>query len=116
MTSGDLETRTRTEVKGRSAPSATTGVRPLVGGVQRIEMPVSGLTCERCVQAVEAALRAVPGVNRATVNLVGGRAFIEYDPRQATLTAIHDAIKATGYRSETAKTRFKKHKATGSRQ
>jgi Cu+-exporting ATPase len=59
------------------------------------------------VQAVERSLRGVRGVNRATVNLAGGRVFIEYDPAQTTLSALHEAIKVVGYRSETAKTRFK---------
>jgi len=68
---------------------------------------VAGLTCERCVQAVGAALRGVPGVARATVNLVQARAFVEYDPGRTTVSALHDAIKGAGYRSETAKARFK---------
>ncbi|MGH7425729.1 MAG: heavy metal translocating P-type ATPase, partial [Candidatus Methylomirabilales bacterium] len=69
-------------------------------------MPVSGLTCHKCIQTVERALRAVPGVRSATVNLAGGRAFVEYDPRETTVSALHEAIKASGYRSETAKARF----------
>jgi Cu+-exporting ATPase len=91
---------------GRRAPSATTGVGAGATGVRRIELPVSGLTCPRCVQTVEHALRGVPGVRGATVNLAGGRAFVDYDPARASLSALHDAIRAAGYRTETAKTRF----------
>ncbi|MBI2878749.1 MAG: copper ion binding protein, partial [Candidatus Rokubacteria bacterium] len=89
------------------APSATTGVTPDTPGARRIELPVSGMTCARCVRAVEQALRGVPGVSRATVNLAQGRAFVEYDPGQTTVAALHAAIKAAGYRSETAKARFR---------
>ncbi len=89
------------------APSATTGVGGASAPVQRIELPVVGLTCAACVQAVEHALRAVPGVSGATVNLTQGRAFVEYDPAQTTVAALHDAIKAAGYRSETATARFR---------
>jgi Cu+-exporting ATPase len=82
-----------------------------VGGdpppVQRIELPVVGLTCGACVQAVEHAIRAVPGVSGATVNLTQGRAFVEYDPAQTTVAALHEAIKVAGYRSETATARFR---------
>ena len=85
--------------------SATTGVRA-ARGLRRIELPVSGMTCDRCAQAVERALRAVPGVKRATVNLATGRAFVDYDPEQATLLALHEAIRSAGYRSDTARTRF----------
>jgi Cu+-exporting ATPase len=89
------------------APSATTGVGGASTPVQRTELPVVGLTCAACVQAVEHALRAVPGVSGATVNLTRGRAFVEYDPAQTTVTALHDAIKVAGYRSETATARFR---------
>jgi Cu+-exporting ATPase len=94
-------------VGARGAPSATTGVDGEMAGIRRIELPVAGLTCPACVQTVERALRAVPGVARAVVNLAQGRAFIEYDPGEASVSALHDAIKAAGYRSEGAKARFK---------
>ncbi|MBI3014212.1 MAG: YHS domain-containing protein [Candidatus Tectomicrobia bacterium] len=42
--------------RGRHVPSATTGVREGLAGPQRVELPVFGLTCARCVQAVEKAL------------------------------------------------------------
>jgi Cu+-exporting ATPase len=45
-------------------------------------------------------------VGRATVNLAQGRAFVEYDPDRTTVSALHDAVKAAGYRSETAQARF----------
>src|SRR3990170_3680333 len=70
------------EAHGKHIPSATTGVREGVPGPKRVELPVFGLTCGKCVQAVEKALRAVPGVKRATVNLSSARAFVEYDPAQ----------------------------------
>ncbi len=83
------ETPRRGGVTG--APSATTGVGAGVSGARRIELSVSGLTCQKCVQAVERALQAVPGVGRATVNLAQGRAFVEYDPGQTTVSALHNA-------------------------
>ena len=88
-----------------SAPSATTGVRE-GGGTRRVELPVAGLTCAHCVQAVERALRAVRGVHAASVNLAAGRAFVEYDPGQATLGALHAAVKEAGYRVGAARARF----------
>jgi Cu+-exporting ATPase len=58
------------------------------------------------VQKVEQAIRNVRGVRQATVNLVQGRAFVEFDPTQTTVSQLLAAIKAAGYRSEIAKTRF----------
>ena len=88
-----------------SAPSATTGVREGTGA-RRLELPVAGLTCANCVQAVERALRAVPGVRAATVNLATERAFVDYDPARTTLTALHAAVKEAGYRVGAARARF----------
>ena len=91
----------------RRPPSATTGVDNKTAGPRHIELPIAGLTCPNCVQAVEQVLRGVPGIKKATINLAAGRAFVDYDPQQATLTRIYEAVKAAGYRSETAKICFK---------
>src|SRR3989304_1716755 len=90
----------------RSAPSATTGVRAGTSGARRVGLPVAGLTCHNCVQAVERALQAVPGVTAATVNLVEGRGGVEYEPEQAGLPGRRGAVKAAGDRSDTARARF----------
>ena len=73
---------------------------------ERVELPVSGMTCDKCVQPVERALLSVPGVKSATVNLAGERAFVDYDPERTSLSALHAAIKSAGYRSDTATIRF----------
>ncbi|MBI3059021.1 MAG: heavy metal translocating P-type ATPase, partial [Deltaproteobacteria bacterium] len=107
MTRVQEETKTIATSRAKRAPSATTGVDGMAAGPRRVELPVSGLTCTNCVQAVERVLRAVHGVKKVTVNLAEGRAFVEYDPNVTTVSDLHDAIKATGYRSETARSRFK---------
>ncbi|HSE89310.1 MAG TPA: heavy metal translocating P-type ATPase [Candidatus Binatia bacterium] len=94
-------------MKPQNARSVTTGVGSTTGHLELIELPVSGLTCANCVQSVEQALRAVDGVKRATVNLAGGRAFVEYDTDRTTLQSLLEAIKSAGYRSDTAKAHFK---------
>lgn len=48
--------------KRSPAPSATTGVAGEATGARRIELPVAGVTCPNCVQAVERALRGVDAV------------------------------------------------------
>jgi Cu+-exporting ATPase len=71
-----------------------------------VELPITNLTCPTCVQSLESALRAVPGVTRATVNLATTRAFVEYDPKKTALAAVHEAMKTAGYRVGTATARF----------
>lgn len=82
-----------------SAPSLTTGVGNTTPGSRRVELPVSGLRCPTCVQSLEGALRAVPGVTRATVNLATECAFVEYDPAKTSLAVVHEAMKTAGYRA-----------------
>ncbi len=92
--------------QSRATPSVTTGVREGIAGPQRVELPVFGLTCAKCVQAVEKALRAVPGVKRATVNLASARAFVDYDPAKTSVPALERAIRDAGYRNEGATASF----------
>ena len=41
---------------------------------------VEGMTCAGCVARVEGALRKVPGVDQARVNLAMARADVAFDP------------------------------------
>lgn len=43
-------------------------------------LAIRGMTCAACSGAVEAALRALPGVTEASVNLLAGQAAVKYDP------------------------------------
>ena len=42
-----------------------------------LELPIEGMTCASCVGRVERALKAVPGVANATVNLATERASLQ---------------------------------------
>ncbi|MFQ5829578.1 MAG: heavy metal translocating P-type ATPase [Candidatus Methylomirabilia bacterium] len=86
--------------------SATTGASPGPPGPVRIGLPIPGMTCGKCVATVEHALREVPGVAKATVNLDQGRAFVTYDPAVAPLEALAGAVKSVGYRVGTATARI----------
>jgi Cu+-exporting ATPase len=86
--------------------SATTGARPGAPGLLRIELPILGMTCGKCVATVEKALRKTPGVARATVNLDQGRAFVTYDPAVVGLEDLTRAVKMAGYRTGTATARI----------
>jgi Cu+-exporting ATPase len=75
-------------------------------GVRRADLYLSGLTCPACVRTVEEAIRGVPGVESASVNLASARAFVDYDTSRTSLAAIHDAIKKAGYRIGLGRARF----------
>ena len=63
----------------------------------RINLAVEGMTCASCVARVERALKAVPGVVEAEVNLATSRARVVHQGTDIGLlqTAVHDA----GYES-----------------
>src|SRR5690606_20053470 len=65
--------------------------------VAQTELPIQGMTCASCVVRVERALKAVPGVEAAHVNLVTQRASVRFDAGRATPAALAGAIEAAGY-------------------
>ncbi len=54
------------------------------------ELAIDGMTCSSCVAAVEKAIKAVPGVTRAAVNLLEKNAIVHGGDPQAVIGAIID--------------------------
>ncbi len=59
--------------------------------------PVEGMHCAACVSRVEKALKAVPGVVSATVNLATEKAAVEYT-EQTSLAKVKRAVEVAGYK------------------
>ncbi|MFA5308923.1 MAG: heavy metal translocating P-type ATPase [Dehalococcoidales bacterium] len=64
--------------------------------VQKSIFPVSGMTCASCVARVEEALRSVPGVVSASVNLASEKATVEY-LESTSVSDLRRAVKDAGY-------------------
>ena len=88
------------------APSATTGVSDRVTGPVRIELPITDIT-RSGGPALEQALRAVPGVRRAKVDVEGKRAGVEYYPTEVTVGQLVQAMRGAGYDTGGASLRLK---------
>jgi Cu+-exporting ATPase len=56
--------------------------------VEKISLPVQGMTCASCVNKVEKALRSVKGVIQASVNFATDRASVEYVPELITFATL----------------------------
>ena len=56
-----------------------------------------GVSCASCVMTIEDALLAVPGVDRAAVNMATERVTVEYDPGQVGVERLREAIADAGY-------------------
>jgi Cu+-exporting ATPase len=65
--------------------------------VDTLTLPIGGMTCASCVMHVENALRAVPGVLNANVNLATERATVELVPGVVTLADLKRAVQDAGY-------------------
>src|SRR5690349_10645215 len=65
--------------------------------VETVSLSISGMTCASCVARVERALKKVPGVKDASVNLATERATVHYDPMQAGVAEMVAAVDRAGY-------------------
>src|SRR5215470_13532049 len=63
----------------------------------RLDFPVKGMHCAGCVAKVERALRGVPGVAEANVNLATERATVWVRPDSPGLPALRTAVARVGY-------------------
>jgi len=64
---------------------------------ERHDLAVTGMTCAGCVASVERALTAVPGVDRALVNLATEKATVILDPGIVTPAQLAEAVERAGY-------------------
>jgi len=71
---------------------------------ETIELAIEGMTCASCVARIEKALRAVPGVTEASVNLATERATVRVVAGAADLSALTKAVAAAGYEARAVAT------------
>ncbi len=64
---------------------------------EMLTIGVGGMTCASCVARVERALKKVPGVDAASVNLATEKATVTYDAASAGVETLLDAIEGAGY-------------------
>ncbi|RQH01323.1 heavy metal translocating P-type ATPase [Natrarchaeobius oligotrophus] len=58
---------------------------------------IAGMSCSTCAETIENALESVPGVLSASVNYATGEGTVSYNPDDASLTDLYDAIENAGY-------------------
>ncbi|MEO8193055.1 MAG: heavy metal translocating P-type ATPase [Gemmatimonadales bacterium] len=64
---------------------------------ERIDLPVTGMTCAACAARIERSLSAADGVEEASVNLATERATVRFDPAVTGVDRIVEAIRRAGY-------------------
>ncbi|MBE7561359.1 heavy metal translocating P-type ATPase, partial [bacterium] len=65
--------------------------------VEKVTLPIGGMTCASCVNTIERALKRVDGVLAANVNLAAERATIEFIPTLTGLPDFKRAVTGVGY-------------------
>jgi Cu+-exporting ATPase len=68
-----------------------------VAGEEEWNLAVTGMHCASCVVRVEGALKGVPGVKDARVNLATERASVVVDPTKVVEEQLAGAVAAAGY-------------------
>jgi Cu+-exporting ATPase len=71
-----------------------TGTKP---ASERIDLPITGMTCASCANRIEKSLKKAEGVSDATVNLATERATVHFDPAVTGLDGIVGTIRNAGY-------------------
>ena len=68
-----------------------------VAAPERVDLPVSGMTCAACARTIERTLADTAGVERARVNLATNTATVEYHPGRVQVADFITAIEELGY-------------------
>ena len=97
----------RAEVSFSGAPDVGAVVQAIADAgysvlEDKVELSVEGMTCASCVGRIEKALRAVPGVTGASINLATERAAVRYLRGVVEVGGLIGAVRAAGYEARAA--------------
>jgi len=80
-----------------SIPSNTEKAAPPEKTEEKIQLKITGMHCAGCSANVERALKKVPGVSDAGVNLATEKALVTFDPNIVSLEVLEKAVEESGY-------------------
>jgi len=86
----------------QSSPDASPRSEPAPIDLSTLDIGIGGMTCASCVGRVERALRKVPGVQQATVNLAteSARVVVQASPQAEAL--LRRSVRDAGYEPRVA--------------
>ncbi|HEX8127812.1 MAG TPA: heavy metal translocating P-type ATPase [Pyrinomonadaceae bacterium] len=65
--------------------------------VERVDLSLTGMTCNACARRIERRLNNAEGVRSANVNFATARATVEYDPRATATARLIGTVEEIGY-------------------
>lgn len=66
--------------------------------IEKLSLPVEGMTCASCVSRVEKTIAKFDGIKNVNVNLATEKASIEFDPDKVDLNKLAETIEDAGYK------------------
>jgi Cu+-exporting ATPase len=67
------------------------------GAGERVDLPITGMTCAACANRIERQLNKQPGVEKASVNFATARATVNYNPEKTGVSNLIQTVKDVGY-------------------
>ncbi len=67
--------------------------------IREITLPISGMTCASCSNAVQRVIGKLDGVHEVSVNLATEKARVIYDSSQTRISEIKNAVAKAGYQA-----------------
>ena len=64
---------------------------------ERVDLPITGMSCAACARTIEKTLSKAPGVRSANVNFATSRATVEYDPDATKVGDLVAQVRDVGY-------------------
>ncbi len=64
---------------------------------ERVDLPITGMTCAACARRIERKLSKAKGVESAGVNFATSRATVEYDPSETGVRELINTVRDAGY-------------------
>jgi Cu+-exporting ATPase len=92
----------------------TTTTLPLDPGAPAVRLQIEGMTCASCVMRVEKALKKVPGVGTAEVNLATETAEVKLRDPGTSVDALAAAVEKAGYHAHALQEQEAPHDAPAS--
>ena len=71
--------------------------------LERIDLPITGMSCASCALKIEKGLASVEGVSEATVNFAAEKATVVFHPDQTNLSHLIEKVKDLGYGAKVEK-------------
>jgi Cu+-exporting ATPase len=72
-------------------------------GLDKLDLPITGMSCASCVSRIERGLSKIQGVAGVKVNFASEKASIDFDPSQVVPRALVQAVKDLGYEAKSKK-------------